>query len=245
MADYDGRFNRLALSAADLKVVTALQKPGEPWPDALIEDYLNILRDLIELAELIDQNAAEIIRGIDSLEEIASAQDARIGKAYGLLNVAARNLKKNSQLDNQFDGKDKSQVSTLRKQANSFFPEKGFFCSLAGTGASVPTVNFGYNYLSISRLGVGVYQINLLNPTINGKDITSSCVFANDFRIVGNATSDLYQVEISPGVGNFTVRVYQYTIVGAKLTKNLYDLQVADAVNIMILLSDGSFYQAL
>jgi hypothetical protein len=71
MADYDSRFNRLALSAADLKVVTALQKPGEPWPDALIEDYLNILRDLIELAELIDQNAAEIIRGILALEESA------------------------------------------------------------------------------------------------------------------------------------------------------------------------------
>jgi hypothetical protein len=245
MADYDSRFNRLALSAADLKVVTALQKPGEPWPDALIEDYLNILRDLIELAELIDQNAAEIIRGILALEESASAQDARIAKAYGQLNVAARNLKKNSQLDFQYAGKQKSLTSTLRKQSNSFFPLKAFFCSLAGTGASTPTVNFGYNYLSILRSGVGTYQITLLNTTINGKDLTTGCVFTNDFRIVGNATSDLYQVEIAPGVGNFTVRVYQYTIVGVKLTKTLYDLQVADAVNIMILVSDGSFYQAL
>lgn len=249
MADYDGRFNRLALSAADLKVVTAQQKPGEPWPDALIEDYLNILRDLIELAELIDESAAEIIRDIDYLEQQASSQDARIAKLYGIFggirSEIATSLNQSLQASAEYDGKQKSLTYTLRKEANSFFPLKSFFCSLAGNGAAAPTVASGYNYLSISRTIAGVYEITPINTTINGISFISRCVFTNDFRIAGNIASDLYQVEITPNASTFTVRVYQYTIVGAKPTKNLYDLQLGDVVNIMILVDGGSLYQAL
>lgn len=85
MADYDARFNRLALSAADLKSLTAGQKPGEPWSDALIEDYLNILRDLIELADLIEANALEIFNSLSDLRQLEAQDSARIAKLYGML----------------------------------------------------------------------------------------------------------------------------------------------------------------
>lgn len=45
--------DRLGLSAQELKEITN-------WPDALIEDYLSILRSLIQLAGFIDIDIAEV-----------------------------------------------------------------------------------------------------------------------------------------------------------------------------------------
>lgn len=47
MADTSRRLRGLLLSAADLQTLT-------DWPDALIEDYLNILDNLITLANEVD-----------------------------------------------------------------------------------------------------------------------------------------------------------------------------------------------
>ncbi len=92
MADYDARFNRLVLSAADLKSLTSGQKPGEPWPDALIEDYLNILRDLVELIEIIDQNAAELIRLISEVKQTQFSDSSRVSVLYGLIQFVQKKI---------------------------------------------------------------------------------------------------------------------------------------------------------
>jgi len=54
MASTESLLQRLALSAAEIKHLTS-------WPDAMVEDYLNILRDLITLANSIDSGAQSAV----------------------------------------------------------------------------------------------------------------------------------------------------------------------------------------
>ena len=87
MADTAESLQRLQLSAHDLKRITAEIKPGEPWPDALVEDYLNILRDLILLANEIDANAGELFRQIDELFQIVAILGPQISRNRALINT--------------------------------------------------------------------------------------------------------------------------------------------------------------
>lgn len=73
------RLQRLELSASDLKRMT-VQKPGEPWDDALIEDYLNTLRDAALLAEEIDQNAGQIIAAQKNLSAGVQSNKSQISQ---------------------------------------------------------------------------------------------------------------------------------------------------------------------
>jgi hypothetical protein len=240
MADYDVRFNRLALSASDLKRVTAQQKPGEPWPDALIEDYLNILRDLVELAQLIDDNAGEIIRSIDEIKQSDAGQDSRISKLYGKISALIKKTDSEKQDFYQFPGKLKGMIDYLGKLSNSIYPIKSCLLKLVGNGVSNPIILTSYNVLSATRSGVGAYLITFEQSTFNGIDLAVNSVYSNDFKIAGNATSDLFGVEVSVGVGSFTINTYQYIIVGPKITKTAYDLALLDSVNVCALLSGGS-----
>lgn len=86
MADTSSSLQRLILSATDLKILTSQQRPGEPWPDALIEDYLNILRDLVLLADIIDQNAQSTILEILRLAQLSAANQSSISKNRAEIN---------------------------------------------------------------------------------------------------------------------------------------------------------------
>lgn len=80
MASTADALQRLILSATDLKILTSQQKPGEPWPDALVEDYLNILRDLVLLADIIDQNAQTTVLEILRLSQNSAVNQSLISK---------------------------------------------------------------------------------------------------------------------------------------------------------------------
>lgn len=134
MADYDARFNRLALSAADLKSLTAGQKPGEPWSDALIEDYLNILRDLIELADLIEANALEIFNSLSDLRQLEAQDSARIAKLYGMAGVT-RNLIQ--ELEDYID----ALIET--KQTKLTWRDQGVDLTTAGTAIRIDFIGAG------------------------------------------------------------------------------------------------------
>lgn len=86
MADTSSLLQRLILSATDLKLLTAQQRPGEPWPDALVEDYLNILRDLVTLADLIDANASDTILAVSKLFQETAALSALFAKNHTRIN---------------------------------------------------------------------------------------------------------------------------------------------------------------
>ena len=80
MVDTESLLQRLILSATDLKYLTAQQRPGDPWPDALVEDYLNILRDLVTLADIIDANAQDTIFQILRLSQESAVNRSAIAK---------------------------------------------------------------------------------------------------------------------------------------------------------------------
>lgn len=95
MADTASSLQRLILSATDLKLLTSQQKPGEPWPDALVEDYLNILRDLVLLADIIDQNAQETVLEIFRLSQNSAVNISLVSKSRAEINklkVSDKNL---------------------------------------------------------------------------------------------------------------------------------------------------------
>jgi hypothetical protein len=99
----------LILSSSDLRQLTS--EGGNPWPDALIEDYLNILNNLITLSQSIDEKN-DIIKSTtvvvatpytptDTDEEIfvdTTAQPITItlpkgqdGRNYRIINIGASN----------------------------------------------------------------------------------------------------------------------------------------------------------
>ena len=89
---------RLVLSAHDLKILTSGQKAGEPWPDALVEDYLNILRDLITLADLIDNSAGQFIENVEKLLQVQQVNSVLINKLQGITRKNAGKSKDLEQL---------------------------------------------------------------------------------------------------------------------------------------------------
>ena len=80
MANLATRTNRLALSAIDLKQLTG-------WPDAVIEDYINILRDYIRLANAVDEN---IEVDVDLMVEIGLGQNQAIASLTRAIDSALK-----------------------------------------------------------------------------------------------------------------------------------------------------------
>lgn len=58
MANLTTQFTRLILSASELKEMT--KESGAQWSDALVEDYLNILQDLVTVANAVDGDTLDL-----------------------------------------------------------------------------------------------------------------------------------------------------------------------------------------
>jgi hypothetical protein len=98
MASTSSSLQRLILSATDLKNLTSGQKAGEPWPDALVEDYLNILRDLVLLADSIDEVSEDTIFEIRRISQGLYALHATVSKQRSMLSKLSTTDKKLEQL---------------------------------------------------------------------------------------------------------------------------------------------------
>jgi hypothetical protein len=220
------QLQRLVLSASDLKEITK-QKSGEPWTDALIEDYLNILRDAALLADEIDQNAGEIIAAQKRLFATVQSNRAQTSKNR------ARSIINKKELDSLAE----DILNTF-----SFFPVKACSFLVDGNGVSNPVVQHSYNVSSIVRSGVGIYTVTLLQGTINGQSIQSRHTYTIEHLINPSASSDQYRVEVSSFVGSTLVlSVYAVTVgAGTRLEYTPYDLQVGDSVTFNILMNSGS-----
>lgn len=73
--------DRLGLSAQELSELTS-------WPDALIEDYLSILRSLLQLAAFIDTDIAEI----ENLNELVSSLQGESASRFAFVMNAVKKL---------------------------------------------------------------------------------------------------------------------------------------------------------
>ena len=83
--------NRLILSAQEIKQITG-------WPDAMVEDYLNILTDTQELGENIDEDSERI----DALDVRVTALELQVNAfiaAQTIINNAQTSTNAAVQLD--------------------------------------------------------------------------------------------------------------------------------------------------
>ncbi len=76
MASLSQQTGRLSISAAELKQLTG-------WPDAVIEDYINILRDYLRLAVAVDDGSDTTT---DLMVEIGLGQSQILNKVTKLIN---------------------------------------------------------------------------------------------------------------------------------------------------------------
>lgn len=227
------RLNRLQLSAADLKSITREIKPGEPWPDALVEDYLNILRDLVLLADEIDQNAGEILSSINRAFSSIAANRSMSAQSRAKVNALKVQL---AQLNARVDGID-TEITGLF----DFFPVKACSFAVTGNGTSDPAIVHSYNVDSISRIAVGTYEVELSQGTINGQNIADYATYSKDWLIVPSLNTEVFEVLVIAFAGT----TLQFTVsemtagAGGDLSLATYDLTSSDRLNFNILMNAG------
>ncbi len=178
----------LSLSAGDLRDLTS-------WPDALIEDYLSILRNLLSLANIIDvdidgqivANAGQIQmaigklaamqRQVSDLEGSQSANAAQIFKAIGALTQIDKGLDEVAQLESA-------------DHANALFSSFSVF----GAPPAIGTVRMSPGYFSQGAAGINSLRddINSVTPDwqVDGPDGGSSLSVVRNSNGTGGA--DIY-----------------------------------------------------
>jgi len=139
-------------------------------------------------------------------------------------------------------GKLKSMIIDLRRRIFDFVPLKGMMLSFEGAGASDPAIITSHNVVSITRTGVGVYNVVLKQITVFGVSIISIGIPTVSFNIATTLVSEAHFVSIKDGAGNsFNIFVTEMTVGGGnKLEVNPYDIIAGDEIRASILLNSGS-----
>ena len=91
MASAVDLLDSLLLSAVEVRDMTG-------WPDEMIEDYLNIVRNFASISSVIDDNEGTLQEQINVLEQLTGAQAALIGKLKSINNKQDISLKRLEQL---------------------------------------------------------------------------------------------------------------------------------------------------
>ena len=138
-------------------------------------------------------------------------------------------------------GKIKAMLSTLRSDIRNNIPIKGLMLSVEGNGGANPSIITSYNVLSIIRTGVGVYNVTPIQDTYFGISIANNSVITSGFSIAPSITSELFNVDITPGAGNtFDVNVFELTVgLGSKLEVSPYDILPGDILGFNLLINAG------
>jgi peptidoglycan hydrolase CwlO-like protein len=105
MVNTVSRLQRLDLSAKDIQSMV-------DWPDALIEDYLGLLRNLIEIAELIDIDIFEIEQTRQIIEANEGSNNVRLAMIQNQLKKIKDIFQQVATLQGQV-GSLKSQISKM------------------------------------------------------------------------------------------------------------------------------------
>lgn len=92
MANTRSKLQRLVLSATEIRSETG-------WSDAMTEDYLNILNDLITLSDTIDNSDANAAALIKRNEELIQSVAAEVRKVFSQLNKERKRIDKARQFN--------------------------------------------------------------------------------------------------------------------------------------------------
>ena len=96
-----GKLDSLVLSATEVQTLTN-------WPDEMVEDYLNIIRNLALIAQIVDENDLEIITNIQKLQQQIEVDNSFMNR----LNAIAKAFKKKQSEHEQ-------QLSTINSRISS------------------------------------------------------------------------------------------------------------------------------
>lgn len=91
MASTRSTLEGLILSSFEIRELTG-------WPDAMVEDYLNILRNIIKVADLIDSVEDADQAQFDALKQLMAEANGRTGKHHSMITSGIRRSKKLEQL---------------------------------------------------------------------------------------------------------------------------------------------------
>ena len=186
------------------------------WPEPMIEDYLTIL-----------QNVAAYTESITSIA-LFTEQEAKKAAQQNADTLTATQ-------------KRRTQLGELNAALINYVPLKGLMLQMTGANLLDPTIVNSYNVTSLTRTGVGTYQITVTQNTFYGLDITTFFVPVFSWVIAPSVTSSLYSVEVvNTGAATFDISVYAIIQgAGTTLARSPYDLLGADSVALSFVLNAG------
>ena len=138
-------------------------------------------------------------------------------------------------------GKLKSMINILTNEVINFTALKGAMLNIEGAGAGNPVINDSYNVTSVTRTGVGVYNVVPIQNTFYGLDIFTNSTRAANGVIAPTAASDAHFVELKTGVGStFDIVITEMVQgVGNRIDFNPYDIIAGDNVTVSVLVNSG------
>lgn len=132
-------------------------------------------------------------------------------------------------------GKLKQLIFRNQQESANLYPILGFSLRMAGNGTANPTIINSHNITSVSRFGVGIYQVLINQETILGLSVIDGYLF-DQFNINTTAADTNYQLQIARISPNI-IGIQTYQITGA--SSAAYDLTTGDTLDIGSLLYNG------
>jgi len=231
---------RLALNATDVRDLTG-------WPDAMVEDYIQILSDLTQIIAELNQALVDIgdlfddaanlnsdLSGVRSIVAQARAKVNRLDRE--VVGILATQSDMGQQLTDASLSKVRSRLVSAVRDYKDWLPAKGALLTIEGQGAGNPLLTNGYNVASVTRTGVGVYQVTVSQETYFTRNVLSNSVFSISHIIAPLTTSYDVNVVVT-GATTCEVRAYVRAVVGAAVQRNAFDLLAGDFVSVTGLFS--------
>lgn len=235
---------RLRLSATDLRALMP------DWPDALINDYIEIFAELEQIILDLNQALADIgtlfadyenlnadLAGVRGLVALLRAKVNRFGRMLEMLTTQVPNLEQ--QVASAELAKIRARVVQSVRDYKAWLPAKGVLLRIEGAGAGNPVVTNDYNVSTVTRTAPGVYQVTVSQADYFTQNMLSNSVFAHS-KIIAPLTSSFDVETVVTGASTFEIRVYEMVVVGAAVQRGAYDLLAGDFVDCQALYSINS-----
>ena len=231
---------RLALNANDVRDLTG-------WPDAMVEDYIQILSDLTQIINELNQalidigdlfnNSANLnsdLAGVRSIVAQARAKVNRIDRE--VIGMLATQSDMVQQLADATLAKVRSRLVSAVRDYKDWLPAKGVLLTIEGQGAGNPLTSNTYNVASVTRTGVGVYEVTVSQETYFTRNVLSNSVLTHSNVIAPLTTSYDVNVVVTSAT-TFEIRVYVRAVAGLVVQRLPFDLLAGSFVSITGLFS--------
>ncbi|MCH9645664.1 MAG: hypothetical protein K0U08_03365 [Proteobacteria bacterium] len=237
MADAVDLLSTLDLSSEEVKAMTN-------WPDEMVEDYLTIIRNLTDVAQIIDENAITLFDRLKNLEQVTSLQKRLVRSAMALANKNKTDLTSTKQelaVPDRTSKRNSKLINKTSEMIGQSLPMSGLLLNFEGVSLTNPTVKKGYNVDAAVRQGVGVYRVTMTQSSFYGVDIflnSTICVYDG---ITPSANTSLFKVKVeSVSTGVFDVKTYEVIKGGGTgVTLTPYEIDVGDIINVSFLFNNG------